>query len=543
MLDLHKGTMCRSGNKNIFSEDDQGWEHDPILCPSSQRRSPHGFPGLLGNDEKHEPHSDLACNFWIERVANCKALDTFSSGTRKVSDASAPAKEPGNPTDRDTTKSPRINSRVRLHRSRIWSFLESSSTPAPSSGVDHLVPPVPGSSTTVFDAIPNRENEVLCPSLQNSTGTLALDAGARDRSLELIAQKRHSGSACISSSPTNFPSGKDYDLLIGADAMSLHARRAGSVIMSRRETEDELLGLLVNVKSKDTASTGPRFSNKNDQRQNLSASVDSSSMLKNNESSGADANSHLFEPWSVAPITPAKNGRIRHLKSRSADASAFYPNPPSNSTTTPTRAYKPCHGRPLDMGIGHPEPSFTSAMPNAPLGEGSLGSRRQSSVGTQSVPVELGVFKNLEGTPQPLINPHYPEPHQYTPEGQAQCFDTQGSITLPMPAHFSNSHRPNTSPFSSLIHYFDMNTKYCNAQVYEQDEQNTEYSQSHHFDSYATSQTANSAPNAADLHQNGNLYTQDTNGYGTRYYSNHTDPSNQVIPCPLRIDYEGLRRI
>ncbi|KAF6238459.1 hypothetical protein HO173_003426 [Letharia columbiana] len=65
-------------------------------------------------------------------------------------------------------------------------------------------------------------------------------------------------------------------------------------------------------------------------------------------------------------------------------------------------------------------------------------------------------------------------------------------------------------------------------QAYNSGEQNAEYSQSNHFDSYPPSQVANAVPNAADLHQNGNMYTQDTNGYGPRYYSNHTDPSHQL---------------
>ena len=135
---------------------------------------------------------------------------------------------------------------------------------------------------------------------------------------------------------------------------------------------------------------------------------------------------------------------------------------------------------------------------------------------------------------------HYPEPHQHTPEGQGQYFDPQVSMPSLMPARFSNPFSSHVPPFPSLMRTSDNNTMHQNAQVYKQGEQNAEYSQSNHFDSYTTSQAPNAASNAADLHQNGNMYTQDTNGYGPRYYSNHTDPAHQVNFCPLRIDSAGL---
>ena len=46
-------------------------------------------------------------------------------------------------------------------------------------------------------------------------------------------------------------------------------------------------------------------------------------------------------------------------------------------------------------------------------------------------------------------------------------------------------------------------------------------------------QAASAPPNASDIQQNGSMFTQDSNGYGPRYYSNHTDPTHQVDFCPL----------
>lgn len=555
--DLKKGASRRSGNKKTSPKDGHGSDYDPFLPLSSARRSPDGFPMLSGNDRKRGPRSDSASDFWSQGVANWRALDTRSNGHEKTSDSAALVNETGYPpTDKDTAKSLPTYSRDQLDRSRIPSFLESDGTSASSSGVDHLARPVPDSSVTVFDEIPDHKNEPLCPSLENPMESLAPDVGTRDQSLEihsleLRAQKRRrSISASVSDSPTKPPGGKDYDSLMGAD-VPLHAGRAGSTITSHPEVEDDLQGSPGIGNLKPAISAGPECSDGAysrpgwgtgpllpKQRGNAPYTPPKLSQApKHNESSSAKAASHLSEPRSVTPITPTRIHRIRHPN---VETPAFHPSPPSSSPTTPTGSYSKGHGRSVSIGTGHSNPSYVSVMPNTPISRRGLQSSRQSSMGTPSVPVGSGAFSSYGGASQPLIVSHYPTPHQHTPERQGQCFNHQEPTPLPLPIHFRNYLGPIMSPFSSPMHPSSSNTIRYNTQVYKQGEQNAEYSQPNHFDSYAAPQVANAGPNAADLHQNGNMYTQDTNSYGPRYYSNHADPSHQVHFYPMRIDNAEL---
>ena len=555
--DLEKGASRRSGNKNASPKDGHRSEYDPFLPSSSARHSPDGFPRLAGNDRKRGPRSDSASDFWSQGVANWRALDTRSNGHEKTSDSAALVKETDYPpTKKDTTESSPTYSSNQLDRSRILSFLESDGTRAPSAGVDHPARPVPDSSVTVFDEIPDQKNEPLYPSLENAMENLAPDVGTPFQSLILHDQKRRRAiSASVSVSPTNSPGGTDYDSLMGAD-VSLHAGRAGSTITSHPEVEDDLQGPPGTGNPKPAISTGPEFSDRAysrpgwgtgplfpKQRRNAPYTPPKPSQVPNrNKTSSAKAASPLSEPPSVTPITPTRIHRIRHPKSLGVEAPVFHPSQPSSSPTTPTRSVGKGHGRSVSIGAGHSNPSYVSVMPNTPLGKRSLRSSRQSSMGTPSVPVESGAFSNYGGASQPLIVSHYPMPHQHTPEGQGQCFNTQESTLVPLPIHFRDSFGPIMSPFSSPMYSSDSNTFRYNTQVYKQGEQNAEYSQPNHFDSYAASQVANAGPNAADLHQNGNLYTQDTNSYGPRYYSNHADPSHQVQFYSIRIDHAELTK-
>lgn len=533
-LDLHKGTTRRTGNKNTSPEEVQGSEHDPFLRSPSQHRSPDGFPRLSGNDQKRWPRSDLASDFWSQGVANWRAFDHYSNKNQTISDSTALIKEHSNPpTDRDTAESAPTHPRDQLYCSRIYSYLEWDGTSAPSSGADHLARQVPESSVTVFDEIPVHKNEPLCPSLGTPIEIIAPDVGARDQSLDLEAQQlRSTVSPSVTKSPTKSRDGKEHDSLMGADAMSLHTGRAGSTITSHLQIEDEILG-----HGKTKPATGLFLPN---QRRNPYTPPRPSQVLERTNSSSAKDTSHTFEPRSVTPFTPERNRRIRHPRSLSMESPASHPSPPSSSPTKPRMSYSNDHGRSVSIRTGHSNPTYVSVMPNTPLGHGSLRHSRQSSMGTPPVPVESGTFKYTGEASRLFIDPHYPVPHQHTPEGQGQCFDTPGLMPPQMPTQFCDSLGADLPLFSSPIHAFDNNTLHYNTQTYEQGEQNAEYSQSNHFDSYATSQAANAAPNATDLHQNGNMYTQDTNGYGPRYYSNHTASSHQVRLYLLRIGFVGL---
>lgn len=555
--DIHKEDMCGRGNENISPEDVQESEHDPFLCSQDPRCSPDGFPGLSGNHRKHGRRSDQASDFWSRGVAIWRALDTRSNGSKRIGDSNSLTKESGNPaTEGDTAESVPTRSRDQLHCSKILSSLESDSTSAIPPRVDHQARPVPNSSDPDLKKVSNSRSEPLGPPPEDPSRSSASDVAGPVQSVELEIKKcRSTTAASVSNSPTKSRGGDEYDQLKGADDIPLHADRVGISITTHVEIEDDLQVPPCTGKSKPPIPTGPRLHYRPSsrpswgselyppkRRQNLETPPKPSLEPRYKESSSAKTTSRLSESPSVTPITPitpTSNRRIQHLKSLSADAPAFHPRSPSSSPITPINSYRNDHKRSVSIGSRRSFPSHVSVMPKTPSRQHSVRHSRHTSMGTPSIPIESGVLRNLGAPSQPSPGYYYPEPHQHTPKGQGQVFDIQGSIPLQMPAQFSDSFSPNMPPLSSSIHSSNNNIIYQNAQVYEQGEHDAEYSQSNHFDSYTTSQAANAAPNAADLHQNGNIYTQDTNGYGPRYYSNHTDPTHQVCFCPLRIDHAG----
>ena len=236
-------------------------------------------------------------------------------------------------------------------------------------------------------------------------------------------------------------------------------------------------------------------------------------------------------PPAGAPTAPRSFERHKHKTSVS---------PPAGAPTAPRSFERHDHERSVSLGSGQLSHSYMSVMPKTPCPQRNPRHLKRNSMRTLPIPSESGIHINLGGSSQPSPAHLYPASKQHTPEGQGQCLDVQGSMSFSMPAQFSYPISPNGPPFPSSLHSFHNNTIHQNAQVYKQGEQNPEYSQSNHFDSYATSQAANATPNTADLHQNGNIYTQDTNSYGPRYYSNHTDPTHQASLCPLRKDHAKL---
>ena len=268
------------------------------------------------------------------------------------------------------------------------------------------------------------------------------------------------------------------------------------------------------------------------QRQNLHIPREPKAMRESKESSNAVHRSFTH-------VTPIQSAKTRHQKSLSAEASAFQPHQPAHSSATPTRSHSNGHVKSASTGTGCAEHNFASSLPNWQLGLWPYG---PNNTGPPLAPDGSGAFTN-SGEAQPSIGFGYPEPHQHTPDGQGQFFGTRGSMT---PLMYPQSHGPLDPTLHSLhapLPVFRNDIIYCNAQIGKQGEQNAEYSQSNHFDSYTTAQAPNAAPNAADLHQNGNLYAQDTNGYGPRYYSNHADPSHQVTSCEHRVSHTMLRKL
>ena len=463
-----------------------------------------------------------------------KALSTCSNGGENLSNSTPSIEKPGNTTVRNIAESVPTRSGDQLHRSGLPSFPKSDGTSVDLSGVNYLARPVPDPSTKVSKEVPDHSNDPPCPSIRNPLENPAPDVGTRDEVLGSEAQKSGSNvAASVSDSPTRPYDGKEHVISMGADAMSLHAAgHTGTKITSHLGSVNDLQSAPTTGNSKpaiptdsglnDRAYSGPDRSlgpSLPVQRQTPYTSPKPSQVPKQNEPSIANAPSHLSEPSSVTPITPTRKT--------------------STSATTPTRSNCNDHRRSVSSGSGHLNPNSESFIPNTPLSQ-----RRPLPFGQYSWARPFGspgsdVFQIAGGAPQSSNKARYPEPHQHTPGGQGQYFGTQTSIPSQMPTQPIPPLGPSMPLFFPQIHSPNNNAIHDNAQMYQQGEQNAEYSQTNHFDSYATSQAANAAPNAADLHQN-NLYAQDTSGYGPRYYSNHTDPSHQVHSCTLCIDYARL---
>ena len=600
-------TTRRSVNKDTSPEDVHRSENAPLLSSPSQRRSPDGFPRLLGNDQERGPRPNLGSEFWCHGVSNLRWLGSGSNGNRKVSGSTARIEEPGiPPTDKDIAESVPTSSRDQLHRSleidgtstsssggadhqarasgsplaldsplkasgslvgASGSPVEASGSPAGASGspvvsgslVGATGPPAKGTRSPAEVSY----LESHCPSPQKSKETLAPDVGTHEQLVDIEAQKRLIVPANAPNLSTESCAGEKHDSLVYDDATSMHAGREEGTPTFYLEIEENLQGppntgnpkAAGSIRSASEKAANPGTGWRSGQKvaesqRHLPTRPEPSQLPEDKKSSsGAKATSHLSQPLLFTPPTGPKSHRVQHLKSLSAEASKFHPRRPPSIPTTPTSTYGNGHRRSASMGMRQSNPSSSSAMPTRPLG--------QHSVGTPSFSITSGRFQN-PGAPRSLTGPHFPVPRQHTPQEQGQYFATSGSTSLQMatqvqqPFDGNMSPLPSTTLFSPMhpspmhpspMHPSDSRATRNNAHVDGQDEHNVEYSQPNHFDSYGTSQAASAAPNASEPQQNGNIYTQDTNGYGPAYYSNHTDPTHPVDFCPLLIDYPGLIKI
>ena len=510
-----------------------------------------------GGNQDSGPHSDPAFEFWSRGVAKCKALEQGSSGNDKVCDSTAfIKKEPANPSaKRDTAKSAAIHSSDQSDQSRILSLANPDSTSALSTGMDHRARQVPISSSTMSDEISPRKDEPLYRQQVEILKNVAPEIEEREKSSELEAKNcRSRDSASVLNTPTKSRGGSQHDFLRGADAISLHAEHTGHATMSHMEIEDSLLSRRGTGEPKPAASRGLNFGSKipsrlsgtprlshPKQRRDLNTPPEPSPISENNELLGTKATSYISNPRSSIPSTPTNSLKSRHSKSLSVEVTAFHPSLRSYSSNETMKSCSNDRNASIGTRNIYSDPRCIPAMPKTPLQQRRLGHSREASMGRPSVPVESSVFIKSGSSPHKITHPHYPKPHLHIPEGQGQVFGIQGSIPPKTQAHIPYSFGPIMPPHFPSMRSFD-NTIHQNAQIYEQGEQNSEYSQSNHFDTYATSQAANAATNAADLHQNGNMFTQDTNGYGARYFSNHTDPARQVHRYPLYIDHVRLKK-
>ena len=543
--DHHQDLTDKKGNEKNSPEDVHGSKHDSSCSPNQFE-----FPGLPGSNRKPVSRSDRASEFWSQGLANLKALDTRSKGDRKDGETAALHKEAHNRlARRHPAKSASTNPRDELHGTRLLFFPELDIPSAISSKRDNQPRLLPDSSISVSKKTPNVENEPTSLPHGHPLRLPALDAGVVDQSLKDEAKKCQSPTpASVSSPPRKSLIGNEYESSKDADAIPPHTEPVSSTGITCVKNEDALPVRPAIEKIEPAMPVGSSPKSKNS-----CPSADSglsppkprqtpetpSKPSNTSQHSGLSLISPSARPLelcsilSISPNTPRGNNLIERLEPLSAHALPGHSSPFSGSPTAPRRDYRQDHERSVSLGSGQPSPSYVSVMLKTPYRQHNPRYFRQNSMGTLPIPSDSGVHTDLRESFQPPPAHLYPAPKQHPPEGQGQFFYVQGCMPLPMPAHSPHPISPIRPHFPSL-RSFHNHTVHQDAQVYEQGEQNAEYSQSNHFDSYATSQAANAAPNTADLHQNGNIYTQDTNVYGQRYYSNHTDPTHQARLCPLR---------
>ena len=551
ILDPPQSLTSKRGDKNNSPEDVYGFKHD-------RSYSPDGFPGLPDSNRKRLSRSDPASEFWSQGLANLKALGARSNGKGKDGETAALIKKSRNPLpERNSTKSASTNPRDELHRSRLLFFPEPDIPSAISSKTDNQAQPLLSSSISVSKKALNIKNGPIRLPLGHLLKLPVLDVGKVDQSIKKEAKKCRSPTlACVSSPAKESLIGNEHKLPKDADAISSHTGPVSSTGMTCVGNEDSLPFRPADQKIEPTMPMSPSPKSKNSclsadsglsppkQRQNLETPSKPFKSSKNSRLSSMSPTAHLFEPRSTEapcpPNTPGRNPRIEHFKSFSADASAGHSSPSSGPPTAPRSYFRHNHEKSVSLGSGQPSHSNVSVMPKTPCRGRNAHHFIPNRMRTLSIPSGSGVHVDSRESPQRSPAHLYPAPKQHPSGVQGQFLDIQEYMPLPVPSQFPESISPNGPPFPSSLHSFHNNTIHQNAQVYKQGEQTAEYSQSNHFDSYANSQAANAAPNTADLHQNGNIYTQDTNGYGPRYYSNHIDPTHQVCLCPLRKDHTKL---
>ena len=550
--DLHQDLTDKKGNENNSPEDVHGSKHDSSCSPNE-------FPGLPGSNRQRVSRSDRASEFWSQGLANLKALDTRSKGDRKDGEVAALIKEARNRlARRDPAKSASTYPRDKSHGPRLLFFPEPDIPSAISSKKDNQAQPLPDSSISASKKTPNVENEPTSLPQGHPLRLPDLDAGVVDQSLEVEAEKGRSPTpASVSSPPKKSLLGNEHESSKDADAIPPHTDPVSSTGITCVKNEDTLLVRPAIEKIEPALPISPSPKSKNSclsADSGLSPPKPRQTPETPSKPSNTSQHNGLFlispiarplEPCSILSISsnkPSAKTMIERLKSRSAHASPGHSSPSSGSPTAPRSHYRQDHESSVSLGSGQPSPSYVSVMPKTPYWQHNPRYFRQNGMGTLPIPSESGVHTDPRESSQPPPAHLYPAPKQHPPEGQGQFFDVQRCMPLPMPAHSPHPISPIRPHFPSSLHSFRNHTIHQHAQVYEQGEQNAEYSQSNHFDSYATSQAANAAPNTADLHQNGNIYTQDTNVYGPRYYSNHTDPTHQARLCPLRKGHVKLTK-
>ena len=540
MQDSHQDTLRRSSNEHSSHEDSHKSGPGPVLRQNNSSCTPGKFPGLSGSNHKRGKRSDLASEFWSQGVPNL--IGSFKKGRESLGDSTALVKKPAiQPLKEDFADSAPVHSSDAPHNSEMLSCLEPSSNTVDSSSGDDPTRRLPNSSIEALKMISNHEDELPHCSPGDSMEIIAPDVAGRDLFSEVKAQRYRSPVlASASNRPSVIHGGDEYKLQMSIDATSLSPERSRSESMSHPKIKDQpsshpggrpkhaIPGRSICDKNAASHPSGNSGLFLPEQRRNPYQPPKTFQGNNNNEGASAEA-----PPRSLPPITPTKNPAVRHPRSFSAEAAQVYPKPSSNSPMTPRSSHSNDHRRSVSIGNGFPNPTYASVMPNTPIHQPPIWQPTLVSIGTPSTPVESGVFYASGASSPYFFDPHYPEPHQHTPEGEAQMFGIQGPMPLLIPAgHSPYPFNSNISPFSRPMQSSHNATSHHDAQVYKQIDQNAEFSQSNHFDSYATSQAPNATPNAADLHQNGNMYTQDTNGYGPRFYSNHTDPARQVSTRP-----------
>ena len=220
-----------------------------------------------------------------------------------------------------------------------------------------------------------------------------------------------------------------------------------------------------------------------------------------------DAGEHRVSYHSKVPSTPEIP--LRHKKSLSAEAEEFYPSRRLSSPSTPPSS---------ESFSRSGRPSKESIRPVLALNTTS--------------PTVNKILAQLHGHPTPGRYNSQILRHKTSVEMPARPSDVVYSFdpsdilirgsSLGFSAHSQMHHLP------SYSHSRHITLGMENAYLFEQNDQNSEYSQSNPFESYANSTPAASTPNPSDVQTNAGIYAADTNGFSAAYFPS-TNSSNQIV--------------
>ena len=217
------------------------------------------------------------------------------------------------------------------------------------------------------------------------------------------------------------------------------------------------------------------------------------------------------KPHSRLPSSPAGPPATEQKQSFSAQAPESVPSPAPSLTATLTNVRSPDHSR---------QPSIDTLGPSGTEGNRNLSRGHLNEIFRSCASRSTAAFP-----PGTTMSPKQSKTSKFSTASPRFTFPPYAPDHQPFPYHSPISCGYPSQP---QLHIQQRNLLYQNAHCVNQNDQNSDYSHSNPYESYATSTPAAPTPNAPDLQQNASIYPPETNGFQQSFFN----PSNQIVPSP-----------